>query len=96
MNSIQRYHESRELGRQIYTAKIKDASMKWLPLSELRLYYLMEINSRNAQEHFIWGSPGEEVPSLTGWIKYWRKTVKEKDWVIVYPKRNKNDHNIQG
>lgn len=56
----------------------------------------MEINSRNAQEHFIWGSPGEEVPSLTGWIKYWRKTVKEKDWVIVYPKRNKNDHNIQG
>lgn len=68
--------------------------MKWLPLSELRLYYLMEINSRNAQEHFMWGSPGEEIPSLTGWIKYWRKTVKEKDWIIVYPKRNRNEHNI--
>jgi len=46
-----------------------------MPLPELLLYYKADSDQRR------------ETPTLTGWISYWRKTVKEDKFAITYPKR---------
>ena len=54
-----------------------------MPLSELRNWYLAEIEFNNLEMKLYIGSIGTEKPTLTGWIKYWRKHSHN---TIYYPK----------
>lgn len=45
--------------------------MKFILLSELLIYYKLDCEFR------------DEIPTLTGWIRYWRKTVLETDIGII-------------
>lgn len=59
----------------------------WIPISELRLYYLLECEC-SSEWKWLTGRCDPIEPTLTGWIKYWRKTIKEHpDWAIIYKQR---------
>ncbi len=78
--------ENKQQENKVELNQMKNKATKFIPLFELKLYYLMGINDRNTEEHFMWGSPGKEVPTLTGWIKYWRKHNTNQDFKITYKK----------
>lgn len=57
-----------------------------ITLSELKLYYLADCVCAPGS-YILYGECIETPPSLTGWIKYWRK--RKVEYNIVYPKRKR-------
>lgn len=45
---------------------------KWIPINDLLTFYKIDCDQN------------EIVPTLTGWIKYWRKTAVTDNYMIVH------------
>ena len=44
---------------------------KWIPITELLIFYKINCDQDGV------------LPTLTGWIKYWRKTVLNDELIVV-------------
>lgn len=65
------------------------ASPIYIHLSELRLCYELDITFKRIEQQMMYGKiMFEEVPTLTGWIKFWRKLSKDPKYQIIYKPRN--------
>lgn len=73
--------------------------MVWIPLTELRNYYLLECQTRDSRtgntldmHTLFYGTKNGFKPttsSLTGWIKYWRRARQKH--IIIYKDANNNN-----
>lgn len=64
----------------------------FMPLSELREYYLFDCSMKAIEDHYMYKLPKKQAeemnkPTLTGWIKYWRKALKSDILIVFHPKR---------
>ena len=62
----------------------------WIPIQELREYYLIQCKRPSDVDYLIWGHYLPIQPTLTGWIKYWRESIrKHPQLVIIYKSQQK-------
>lgn len=69
----------------------------FITLFELKNYYLLTVDHQNLMAQIFYNDNKlRYVPTLTGWITYWRKTVQEKKLTILYPCKSKDVPGVGG
>jgi len=76
--------------------------MKWInnkkkpfvTLYELRCWYSIDCLYKSQLDSAMFGKVSETKPTLTGWIKYWRRWCQNSEVPIIYPNRKKESHEI--
>lgn len=55
----------------------------WIHIQELREYYLIQSQRPSDLDYLIFGHYLPVEPTLTGWIKYWRDSVRRHPEMII-------------